>query len=58
MTYVIWLNSGLESDVKKKVNPNMTSECMSPVVCWLFLTQYKHLTIIMYSHVLSMLQCK
>ena len=46
------MQSGLERDVKKSINPNTTSECCSPVACWLFLTQYKHLTNIMYSRAL------
>ena len=50
-TYVI----GLERDVKTKVKSNMTSECWSPVACWLFLTQLKYLTNIMYSQALAML---
>ena len=31
--------SHLERDLKKNVKPNMTSECLSPVACWLFWTQ-------------------
>ena len=49
---------GLEHDAKKDVHPYMTSECWSPVVCWLFLAQYKYLRKTMYSHELSMLKCK
>ena len=59
MTPIQGLKNGqiksLECDVKKDVQPNMTSECCSPVACWLFLAQYKHLTHIMYSQALSTL---
>ena len=37
------MQPGLKCDVKKDVHPNITSECWSPVVCWLFLAQYKYL---------------
>ena len=37
----------------KALDPNMTSECLSQVACWLFLAQFKHLTNIMYSEALS-----
>ena len=47
--------SGLECDVKKNFNPNMTSKCWSQVAYWLCLAQYKHVTTIMYSKALSML---
>ena len=40
---------------QKELTRNMTSECWSPVACWLFLTEYKHLTNIIYSQALSML---
>ena len=40
---------------KKDINPNMTSDSWSPVACWLFLAQFKHLTNMMYSQALSML---
>ena len=43
---------------KKSVKHNMTSECWSSVARWLFLTQYNHLTNIMYSQALSMLSSK
>ena len=33
----------LECDIKKDVNPNMTSECWSPFTCWLFVAQCKYL---------------
>ena len=43
----------LERDVKKDVNPDITSKCWSLVDCC-FVSQYKHLTCIMYSQALSM----
>ena len=49
------ISYGLKRDVKKIVKPIMMSECWSPLACCLFLTQYKHLTNIMYSQALSML---
>ena len=52
------MQSGLDCDVKTNVKHNMTSECWSPVACWLYLTQYKYLTNIMYSQALSMLLSK
>ena len=48
----------MERDVNKNVKHNMTSKRWSPVACWLYLTQYKYLTNIMYSQALSMLQSK
>ena len=42
----------------KNVKPYIASECWSPVACWLFLTQYEHVTNIMYSQALSMYKVK
>ena len=48
------MKSGLERDVKKDVNPNLTSDYWSPVDCCLFLSQYKYLTYMMYSYSLML----
>ena len=44
----------MECEVKKKVNPHNDVKVVSPVVCWLFLAQYKHRTNEMYSYAHAM----